>query len=59
LNATGDDYHLGPGSAAIDAGTNAGVTTDFDGEARPQGSGFDIGFDESTLHDVFLPLIMR
>jgi len=59
LNAASDDYHLGPGSAAIDAGANAGVTTDFDGEARPQGSGFDIGFDESALHDIFLPLIMR
>ncbi len=59
LNAAGDDYHLSPGSAALDAGTNAGVLVDFDGEARPQGSGFDIGFDESALHDIFLPLVLR
>ncbi len=40
------DYHLGPGSAAIDAGVNAGVTTDIDGNPRPHGGGFDLGADE-------------
>ncbi|MGQ0600114.1 MAG: hypothetical protein ACT4QE_00295 [Anaerolineales bacterium] len=35
------------GSAAINAGTNAGVTVDFDGDARP----YDCGF--------FLPLVMK
>jgi hypothetical protein len=54
-----DNYHLGPGSAAIDAGTNMGVMTDFDGEPRPQGSGFDLGFDEFTPWRIFLPLVMR
>ena len=38
------DYHLQPGSLAIDAGTNVGApSTDFDGRARPRGKGFDIG----------------
>ena len=41
-----DNYRIGPDSAAVDAGINAGVTADFDGEARPQGAGFDIGYDE-------------
>ena len=40
------DYHIGPGSAAIDAGVDAGVTTDIDGETRPFGAGYDIGADE-------------
>jgi len=59
VDPSSDDYHLGPGSAAIDAGTDAGVTTDFDGEERPQFAGFDIGFDEFTPWRIFLPLVMR
>jgi len=39
-------YHLRPGSPAINAGMDAGVTTDIDGDARPKGSGYDIGADE-------------
>jgi uncharacterized repeat protein (TIGR01451 family) len=41
-----DGYHLLDGSAAIDAGVDAGVTTDIDGEMRPMGLGYDIGADE-------------
>ncbi len=41
-----DVYRLRAGSAAIDAGVNTGVPTDLDGEARPNGSGYDIGADE-------------
>jgi len=40
-----DGYHLTPGSAAIDQGVNAGVTTDIDGQTRPNG-GYDLGADE-------------
>lgn len=44
---SGTDLHLGPGSAAIDAGvTLSTFGTDMDGEARPQGGGWDIGADE-------------
>ncbi|MHB1356869.1 MAG: beta strand repeat-containing protein [Anaerolineae bacterium] len=41
------DYHLTSASLAIDAGTNAGVTTDLEGNSRPFALGFDIGAYES------------
>jgi predicted outer membrane repeat protein len=41
-----DDYHITESSLAIDMGMDAGVGADFDGDTRPSGEGFDIGFDE-------------
>jgi len=41
-----DGYHLLTGSAAIDRGLDAGVTTDVDGDPRPMGLGYDLGADE-------------
>ena len=52
------DYHLTPASAAIDQGVDAGVTTDIDGNSRPQGAGYDIGAYEYVLR-VYLPLVLR
>jgi uncharacterized repeat protein (TIGR01451 family) len=49
VNPVDGDYHIGPGSAAIDAGVDAGVTEDIDGEPRPMGPGYDIGADEAGL----------
>jgi uncharacterized repeat protein (TIGR01451 family) len=40
------DYHIGSSSAAIDAGIDAGVRIDIDGEPRPAAAGFDLGADE-------------
>jgi hypothetical protein len=52
------DYHLGSGSAAIDAGVDAGVTTDMGGDPRPFGDGYDIGADEFRPPlDLYLPLV--
>lgn len=51
-----DNYGLGTGSAAIDAGTNAGVTTDYDGDSRPLLGGFDIGYDEATDTQIEVPI---
>lgn len=45
-NAAVDDYHLTGGSAARNAGVNAGIVVDFEGDARPIGASFDIGYDE-------------
>jgi PKD repeat protein len=46
------DYHVAPPSAAIDAGTDAGVYTDLDGNVRPSGGGFDIGAYEVSIATV-------
>ncbi len=44
VDGEGRDLHLGEGSPAIDRGVEIdGLTTDFDGIARPQGRGFDVG----------------
>ncbi len=61
VNPARDKYHLTEGSAAIDAGTNAGVYVDFDGQLRPIGGKFDIGYDEflEVHYGVYLPLVLR
>ncbi len=45
------DYHLSSTSPAIDVGVDPGiyVYTDFDGEGRPQGDGYDLGYDEYAI----------
>jgi len=59
------DYHLGSTSAAIDNGVAAGITTDFDGDLRPQGPAPDLGADEVIVIEepveqhLFLPLILK
>jgi hypothetical protein len=69
-NASGDPLfvdpannndHLQTGSAAIDQGLDLGVAVDFDGQARPVGGGFDLGYDELTslVFRILLPLLMR
>ncbi|HHH40985.1 MAG TPA: hypothetical protein ENK56_03150, partial [Chloroflexi bacterium] len=40
------DYHIMAGSAARDQGMDAGVNTDIDRQARPQGAAPDLGADE-------------
>jgi fibronectin-binding autotransporter adhesin len=58
-----DGYHLTLSSAAIDAGVGAGVTTDIDGDARPDGCFSDIGADEfitgAECRRIYLPIILR
>jgi hypothetical protein len=54
-----DGYHLTLGSAAINAGVDAGVTTDIDGDARPWGAGYDIGADELRQRYIYLPIVLR
>ena len=54
-----DGYHLMDGSAAVDRGVDAGVTTDIDGDSRPQGSAPDLGADEWAGAGVYLPIILK
>jgi len=57
-NPPGGEYHLTAASDAIDAGTDAGVSVDFEGDARPLGAGFDIGYDE-WIARLYFPIVMR
>lgn len=59
LDPAGGNYHIGPGSAAINVGVNAGVTADIDGDPRPLGAGYDIGADECRVRTRYLPLALR
>ncbi|MEX1019044.1 MAG: right-handed parallel beta-helix repeat-containing protein, partial [Litorilinea sp.] len=45
----GGDYHLAGNSPAVDAGTDAGIADDLDGQSRPADNGFDIGADEFVV----------
>jgi hypothetical protein len=56
----GGNYNLTASSAAINAGTDAGVPLDYFGGHRPWGGGFEIGAEEypRQIH-IFLPLVMR
>ena len=54
------DFHLQPGSAAIDKVSGGSITSDIDGQLRPMGFGIDLGTDEFE-DDIylFLPLILH
>lgn len=54
-----DGYHLVFPSAAIDRGTQAGITTDIDGALRPVGPAPDLGAVEYPYHPQYLPLTHR
>ncbi len=66
VNPTGNDYHLGPGSAAIDKGIYVGVNTDIEGNSRlPDYGGLrvDLGAYEAeyqgVIYSIYLPEILK
>ncbi|MDF1697022.1 MAG: discoidin domain-containing protein [Saprospiraceae bacterium] len=49
VDAENGDFHIEACSWARDAGTNVNAPTiDIDGDVRPFGGGFDLGYDENT-----------
>lgn len=59
-NLSFDDYRLQASSPCVDAGTDAGVMSDIDGNTRPVGAGYDIGAYEYTPQwEIFLPLVVN
>jgi hypothetical protein len=62
--APSGNFHLGPSSAAIDKGINAGMSIDIDGDPRPYQNGYDLGADEFTggvppKKYLYIPLIRK
>jgi spore coat protein CotH len=53
------NYHLHPQSLAVDAGIDAGIFTDVDGDPRSLDTHPDIGADEVRIHASYLPLILK
>jgi len=58
VDPANSDYHISAGSAAMDAGGNLNVLTDFEGDPRPTFADYDIGADELCLQ-VYLPILIR
>ncbi len=56
------NYHIGSGSAAINAGVSAGVLTDIDNQPRPSNAP-DLGADEywplGTPKYIYLPFVLK
>ncbi len=48
-NAAADDYHILSSSPCVDAGTDVGITNDYDLDTRPSNWGYDMGADEVVI----------
>ncbi|MBK7894040.1 MAG: Ig-like domain-containing protein [Candidatus Promineifilaceae bacterium] len=49
VDAASGNYHLTASSEALNVGADLGISTDWDGDARPGGGGFDLGYDETSF----------
>ena len=63
VNPAANDYHLLPGSPAIERGKGTGMgiypTFDLDGKVRPSGINTDLGAYEFPVLTTFLPAMIR
>ena len=61
VNRAGGNLHIGPASTMANKGTDTGVSTDIDGDSRPAPAGTkpDLGADEVSQRQVYLPLVLR
>jgi len=62
VNTTEADFHLQEDSPAIDRGSSVNApASDFDGDSRPSGTGYDFGADEYIVSNyfIYLPTIIR
>jgi hypothetical protein len=57
VDSAGGDFHIGSGSAAVDAGVDAGATFDIDGDRRDAAP--DIGADEVVQPRIYVPLVVK
>jgi len=58
VNPANGDYHISSNSAAKNAGEVSGISTDIDGDLRPNGGAYDIGADEFVNNLTSPALIM-
>ncbi len=60
VDLAGGNLHILPGRIA-GGGTDVGITADIDGDARPlpAGTAPDIGADEISQREIYLPLVLK